>query len=91
MGTCYTILCHTCKVQRDLDKFGSITTVCKTRADMLSFADTLEQTDSFRAALALTFFMAHRGHDVKVLDDCGHDELFEEPIASYNKEDFWSP
>lgn len=56
---------------------------------MLSFADTLDKYDSFRAALALTFFMAHRGHDVKVMSE-HHDELFEEPIASYSKEDFWT-
>ena len=89
MGTCYDIICHTCKVRRDLDKCYSMGYFSdrRTRKEMLEGMNEHgeEALNRLNVALLVGFMGDHMYHHVQVVheDNLGDAE-------EYEAEDFWT-
>lgn len=84
MGLEYNVVCHDCKVQRDLDKIRLADPVTRTEA-LLAADDLRTGNQVFRATLLLGFMIRHRNHKVTMVPDT--DEGYDYPYDY----DFWNP
>lgn len=100
MGTIYSVACRDCKITRDLDKFYAMSDTVDNRDDACRLAvyigdakyvdgETEAGSNSFRAALLISFMWKHKGHNCTVFNE-HDDELSEEldPFYKKCKEDF---
>lgn len=85
MGTTYSILCHDCKVDRDLDKLNGFYPV-ETREEAL---EASEDIDEFRAVLIVSFVLAHNNHRIEILSEHDLDPDEHPELKEYKKENFW--
>lgn len=63
MGVIVEVLCHTCKVRRDLDKFYDCMSILTTRDEAIAKSEDIVAAGSFKAGLLATFMYEHRGHN----------------------------
>lgn len=93
MGVCYYVVCHDCKVCRDLDKYYAMLRdedADGSREGMLKYAaDEIVHGNSFRAALLVTFMGKHIGHKCTVVhEDFAYDMMNDEGYAE--DFDYWA-
>lgn len=86
MGTCYVVICHKCKMARDLDKAWELQAVPKTMDELEELADSVRRYN-YRAALIIGFMNKHNacGGGVSMVSE--HDDRYFE----YKRDGvFWS-
>ena len=89
MGTIMFAVCHDCKEYRDLDKYYTAFYEVTNREEALKFSESIEKR-SFGSALALSFFVKHRGHSCTINSE--HAAMWDSEVGdSYHedKPDYW--
>ena len=93
MGTIYYVGCRDCNVYRDLDKFYALRPGVNSRAKALSLCEEIKGSQSFRAALLVSFMADHLGHNCTTFSEHNADvcEEFDPDYTWENKESkrFW--
>jgi|LUML01.1.fsa_nt_gb hypothetical protein len=69
MGLNTRVVCHDCKIQRDLDKFYGMFVKVEDRDAAIAVGENIREHHSFRAGLLCTFMWEHKGHNCSVYDD----------------------
>jgi len=70
MGTLYYVVCHDCKIFRDLDKYmGGAGNIPQTREEMLEYSEKEIEKRSFRYALLVSFLVDHAAHNCELMNE----------------------
>jgi len=70
MGTLYYVVCHDCKIFRDLDKYmGCAGITPHTRKEMIEYSEQEIEKRSFRYALLISFLIDHSSHNCSLANE----------------------